>query len=161
MGHRTIWTTFLVIVLFFNLAGCNGEQHEEKGDSGENKVVEVEKQPTLEEIRQALIKKYSGMIPVQWGEQVEGVKTYIHTNEKVIALTFDACGGPNGIGYDEKLINFLQEEQVPATLFINGRWIDENEELFRKLATNSLSEIENHGTLHCSFTYESTQKRDR
>jgi hypothetical protein len=33
----------------------------------------------------------------------------------VIALTFDACSGPYGNGDDEKLIEFLREEEVKET----------------------------------------------
>ncbi|MDT8860933.1 polysaccharide deacetylase family protein [Alkalihalobacillus sp. MEB130] len=86
--------------------------------------------------------------PKQWGEKVDGVKTHMVTDEKVIALTFDACGGPYGNGYDEELIAFLRQEQVPATLFINERWIIEHEELFLNLANDPLFQIENHGTAH-------------
>jgi peptidoglycan/xylan/chitin deacetylase (PgdA/CDA1 family) len=86
--------------------------------------------------------------PVQWGEKVNGVKHKLDTKDKVIALTFDACGGEKGSGYDKKLIDFLIKAQVPATLFINSRWIDANLDVFLQLAANPLFEIENHGTEH-------------
>ncbi|NOU69167.1 polysaccharide deacetylase family protein [Paenibacillus sp. LMG 31461] len=88
------------------------------------------------------------MIPTKWGERVPGVKTRLHTKDKVVALTFDACGGKEGSGYDEKLIQYLIQEQIPATLFINARWIAANPSTFQDLASNSLFEIENHGTEH-------------
>jgi len=75
-------------------------------------------------------------------------RTKLNTSSNVIALTFDACGGKNGNGYDAELINYLIKENIPATLFINGRWIKQNKELFLKLAANSLFEIENHGSAH-------------
>ena len=37
---------------------------------------------------------------------------------------------------------------MPATLFINARWIDANPELFQKLAANPLFTIANHGYQH-------------
>ena len=86
--------------------------------------------------------------PVEWGEHVSGVKTRIKTDEKKFALTFDACGGDHGNGYDEKLIEFLKKEQIPATLFVNERWIIANEELFLELDSHPLFQIENHGTTH-------------
>lgn len=104
--------------------------------------------PAEQQFKQELIRKYSGQIPDQWGEEVADVKRKMKTNEKVVALTFDACGGPGGSGYDAKLINYLIKEQIPATLFINSRWIDANTDLFMKLARNPLFEIENHGHLH-------------
>lgn len=86
--------------------------------------------------------------PSEWGENVTGVKTRFQTDKKEIALTFDACGGEYGNGYDEKLISFLRKEQIPATLFINERWIMENEDTFLELANDPLFQIENHGSNH-------------
>lgn len=95
-----------------------------------------------------LIRKYEKRTPTQWGENVTGVLSRMETNDKVIALTFDACGGPRGSGYDHELIDYLIRENIPATLFINARWIDANPETFASLAANHLFEIENHGYLH-------------
>lgn len=87
--------------------------------------------------------------PVQWGENVTGVVTTFHTPKKEIALTFDACGGSlRSSGYDAELIDFLSENRIPATLFINARWIHSNPEIFQKLSSNPLFEIANHGTAH-------------
>ncbi|WP_236939136.1 polysaccharide deacetylase family protein [Evansella clarkii] len=86
--------------------------------------------------------------PAQWGEQVTGVKNRMDTEEKVLALTLDACGGPYGSGYDEELIDFLREEEIPAVLFVNARWISENEAVFLELSEDDLFTIENHGTDH-------------
>jgi len=88
-----------------------------------------------------------GDVPVQWGENATGVKTRIDTSEKVIALTLDACGSAND-GYDAALIGYLDANKVPATLFINARWIDKNPGAFLKLASNPLFEIEDHGLDH-------------
>ncbi|MGD6872452.1 polysaccharide deacetylase family protein [Sutcliffiella horikoshii] len=84
----------------------------------------------------------------QFSEYVTGVKTRLNTEEKVIALTLDACGGENGSGYDEELIAFLTENNIKADLFINSRWIDEQYETFVELAANPLFTIQNHGTEH-------------
>lgn len=61
-----------------------------------------------------------------------------------IALTFDACDGK----YNEELVNFLISENIPATFFLTGKWIDKNYEIIAKLASNELFEIENHGLKH-------------
>jgi peptidoglycan/xylan/chitin deacetylase (PgdA/CDA1 family) len=92
--------------------------------------------------------KFSDKIPAEWGEQVTGVRTRFATSEKVLALTLDACGSPKGKGADQLLLDFLVQQQIPATLFINARWIDANPELFRRLAANPLFEIANHGMWH-------------
>lgn len=91
--------------------------------------------------------KYADVIPNSWGERVEGVVTEIDTDDRVIALTFDACGGKSD-GYDEKIIEFLISQGIPATLFVNSRWIDKHLDVFLDLAANPLFEIANHGYLH-------------
>ena len=70
------------------------------------------------------------------------------TTDRVVALTLDACGGRTGSGYDAKLIENLRRERVPATLFVNARWIERNPRKFRQLAADPLFEIANHGTEH-------------
>lgn len=87
--------------------------------------------------------------PLQWGENVTGVVNHFRSQTKEIALTFDACGGGvKGSHYDAQLIEFLQAHHIPATLFINGRWIDSNPIVFKSLALDPLFEIANHGIAH-------------
>lgn len=90
----------------------------------------------------------AGRTPTQWGEQVSGVRSRLEPSGRQLALTLDACGSPRGKGIDRRLIDYLIAEQIPATLFINARWIDANPETFRQLAANPLFEIANHGTWH-------------
>jgi peptidoglycan/xylan/chitin deacetylase (PgdA/CDA1 family) len=98
--------------------------------------------------RESIIAKFFGQIPREWGEVVKGVKTKLDTEQKVLALTFDACGGPRGSNYDEKLVQYLESEKTPATLFVSGKWIDAHPEIIRRLAGNPLFQIENHGLNH-------------
>jgi len=91
--------------------------------------------------------KYDNLIPREWGERVKGVVTRIDTKERIIALTFDACGN-DGDGYDQGIIEFLINEGIPATLFISGRWIDKNIDEFISLAQNPLFDVANHGYMH-------------
>jgi peptidoglycan/xylan/chitin deacetylase (PgdA/CDA1 family) len=104
--------------------------------------------PSVESLKQLNTDRYSGVVPSQWGENVSGVGSRLDTEDKVIALTLDACGSAGGKGVDSRLLAFLIAEQIPATLFINARWIDANPELFRQLAANPLFEIGNHGSWH-------------
>ena len=85
--------------------------------------------------------------PSEWGESVAGVGTRL-AGTSAIALTLDACGGPGGSGYDRALVGVLREHAVPATLFINSRWLQANQEAFAELASDPLFEIANHGTEH-------------
>ena len=109
------------------------------------------------QLRNKINAEYKNAKPIEWGEFVKGVDEDLITNKKVVALTFDACGGKNGDEYDSELIDYLIRENIPATLFMTGKWIDANYETFTKLSQNSLFEIENHGFNHkpCSVDGES------
>jgi peptidoglycan/xylan/chitin deacetylase (PgdA/CDA1 family) len=65
-----------------------------------------------------------------------------------VALTFDACGGRGGSGYDSALVALLRRHRIKATLFLNHRWILANREVARELAQDPLFDLANHGTRH-------------
>ena len=67
---------------------------------------------------------------------------------KKIALTFDACPTGREDEYDEKVIEVLIKEAVPATLFLSGRWIEKNRDEAMALAANRQFEIANHAFRH-------------
>ena len=93
--------------------------------------------------------------PTAWGQRVDGVVRQLPASTPPrLALTFDACGGPGGNGYDEDLINTLKREGIAATLFLSARWIDKHEAVAKALAEDALFDIENHGAKHkpCSVT---------
>lgn len=90
--------------------------------------------------------RFAGVLPASWGTDVPGVVSRMDSDG--IALTLDACGGPGGDGFDQVLIDGLIERNVPATLFLNKRWIDSNPDLTRALAKNPLFEVANHGSEH-------------
>lgn len=93
--------------------------------------------------------RYNGVAPRAWGLQVPGVVRSIPADgAKVVALTFDACGGRGGSGYDAALVDLLRRNQVKATLFLNYRWIKANPNAVRDLADDPLFELANHGTRH-------------
>jgi peptidoglycan/xylan/chitin deacetylase (PgdA/CDA1 family) len=98
--------------------------------------------------RAEVVARYGELTPRTWGFGGPGVLRDLHTKRRVVALTFDACGGPGGSEYDEALIAFLRRRDVPATLFLNSRWIDENPATFRQLRGEPLFELANHGTRH-------------
>ncbi|MBW2186397.1 MAG: polysaccharide deacetylase family protein [Deltaproteobacteria bacterium] len=99
-------------------------------------------------VKQRIVTTYQDVVPQQWGETVTGVKTHLATQDKIIALTFDACGSQHGMQHDTKITDFLIKEQIPATLFINARWIEPNMAAFQSLSANPLFEIGNHGYQH-------------
>jgi len=95
-------------------------------------------------LREIITTEFSGQAPHEWGESVSGVKTRLKTEDKVVALGVDTCD-LMGNGQDAKLIKFLAAENIPATLFICGEWIDKNSAILKKLAANPLFEIANQG----------------
>lgn len=103
---------------------------------------------TYHHFKQQIVSSYQGSVPQQWGETVTGVKTRLATHDKVIALTFDACGSQHGMRLDTKITDFLVQQKIPATLFINARWIEPNMAAFQRLSANPLFEIGNHGYQH-------------
>lgn len=109
--------------------------------------------PDYLELKNRILEKFRNPVPGKFGEFIKGVRKDLDTKQKVIALTFDACGGRHS-GYNSRLIEYLRREKIPATLFVTGIWIDRNMEAFRELAKDPLFEIENHGLLHrtCSVT---------
>lgn len=109
------------------------------------------------QLKEKVSREFAHSTPGQWGEFVKGVDEDLVTQQKIIAFTFDACGGKNADGYDSELINFLRKEHIPATLFVTGKWIDANYTTFLELSKDPLFEIENHGLNHhpCSVDGES------
>jgi peptidoglycan/xylan/chitin deacetylase (PgdA/CDA1 family) len=94
------------------------------------------------------VARYGHRAPRTWGFYAPGVLRALPAGHRGIALTFDACGGRGGDGYDRALVAVLRRHRVPATLFLNSRWIDANPAAFRDLAADPLFEIGNHGTRH-------------
>lgn len=101
---------------------------------------------------------YDGLIPQQWGLDVDGVHGRLvnsgSASAPTLALTFDACGGPGGSGVDDELLEVLTGAGVPATLFLNLRWITANPRVVERLAVNPLFELANHGSRHLPLSVD-------
>ena len=97
---------------------------------------------------QALAQAHQQDTPANWGLEFDGITSRFVPKGKQLALTLDACGGPTGSGVDTELLEFLKRENIPATLFINGRWAKQNRALLKELSENPLFSIQNHGGAH-------------
>ena len=88
--------------------------------------------------------------PSAWGMDLPGILRRASVEDRIVALTFDACGRARRgrDDYDRRLIAFLESERIPATLFLNLRWIRAHPETARALAGNPLFEIGSHGAKH-------------
>jgi peptidoglycan/xylan/chitin deacetylase (PgdA/CDA1 family) len=54
------------------------------------------------------------------------VITRLPTDDKVIALTFDACQGHEPAYFDRPLLDYLLSRKLPFTLFVTGRFAQNN-----------------------------------
>jgi peptidoglycan-N-acetylglucosamine deacetylase len=83
------------------------------------------------------------------------------TSKKIVALTFDADMTPGMLSelrskrvaswYNEKVIETLRQQQVPATLFLTGLWIEAYSAATRELSADPLFELGNHSYSHGAF----------
>jgi peptidoglycan/xylan/chitin deacetylase (PgdA/CDA1 family) len=167
-SSKYLYSTILTLTL---LAGCsspvNISNHSDQQSADKSSLTPVQESPSshklpispdaellksvpypVQDLAAEMESRFKDKHPTQWGEHVSGVKRRINTQDRVIALTFDACGGNGGDGYDEALILGLRKLHIPATLFLNSRWIEANPRVAMELVEDSLFEVENHGTLH-------------
>jgi peptidoglycan/xylan/chitin deacetylase (PgdA/CDA1 family) len=67
------------------------------------------------------------------------------SNDKVAALTLDACGGK----FDVDLVDYLIAHRIPATIFATKKWLDRNPAAVSLLKAHAdLFEMEDHGANH-------------
>ena len=78
----------------------------------------------------------------------------VQTEEKVVALTFDAAWGNEDT---QQLIDILGQYQISATFFIVGDWVEKYPESVRALAAAGHS-IQNHSDTHPYLTQCSPQE---
>lgn len=98
--------------------------------------------------REEILAAYSEVAPTSWGLAVPGVLSQLPATARGAALTLDYCGGPGGSGFDRSILDFLRRHGLPATLFLNARWIAANPGPAREMAEDPLFELANHGTHH-------------
>jgi peptidoglycan/xylan/chitin deacetylase (PgdA/CDA1 family) len=78
---------------------------------------------------------------------------HVDTHEPLVAFTFDACATldqPNA--FDRTVFDILKREQIPATVFVTGRWIEFHGDIARELAADPSIELGNHSYSHPILT---------
>jgi peptidoglycan-N-acetylglucosamine deacetylase len=78
----------------------------------------------------------------------DDVITHIPTNDKVVALTFDACEAGQPMSFDHGILDFLLLRRIPFTIFASGKFVDGNSAEVAELARLDFVEIENHSWNH-------------
>jgi len=107
-------------------------------------------------LKEIIVLEFSKEAPHEWGAVVPGVRTRLKTEDKVVAVTLEGAG-QDGVRVDEELLDLLAKENIPATVFVSGKWLDKNPAAARKLAQNPVFEIANLGleAKSCSVNGES------
>jgi peptidoglycan/xylan/chitin deacetylase (PgdA/CDA1 family) len=82
-----------------------------------------------------------------------------NADDKLIALTFDACSTFYHGNYNPKVIDLLVEHKVPATLFIGGHWAEMHPSALQELASHPQFELGNHTYSHPHMTQLSPSRQ--
>lgn len=77
--------------------------------------------------------------------------TRLPTDEKVVALTFDACEAGQRVSFDRGILNYLLMRRIPFTVFASGRFVQSNFEDVQMLAQLDFVDIENHSWNHPNY----------
>ncbi|HEX7506482.1 MAG TPA: polysaccharide deacetylase family protein [Polyangia bacterium] len=87
--------------------------------------------------------------PTSTGIAMSGVTT----SEPVVALTFDACATKKQAnGFDRKVFEILAREQIPATFYLSGRWVERHPSAAKVIAAAPWIELGNHTYSHPRLT---------
>ena len=70
------------------------------------------------------------------------------TQERVVALTFDACEQHRPNKLDTGISDYLVAHHIPFTIFLSGRFVQDNEAAVKALAKLDFVELENHSWDH-------------
>jgi len=76
------------------------------------------------------------------------VITMLKTDDKAVALTFDACETKTPSYLDHKITDFLVSQKIPFTLFVSGKFIERNFQDLKNLYNTGLVSIQNHSYNH-------------
>ncbi len=91
---------------------------------------------------------FSTPVAVFPGSGDDGIIEHGSRSTHLVALTFDACPTNLPDEYDEQVVDILLRDQVPATLFLSGRWVEKNPERAKFLAGKPQFEIAAHSYYH-------------
>lgn len=83
------------------------------------------------------------------------------SSKKYIAITLDYCELCTNVnGYQTEVIKYLRDHNVPATLFISGKWMKSHPDITKQLIVDPLFEIGNHAWSHANFALTPTKIMD-
>lgn len=77
-----------------------------------------------------------------------GVITRVVTQEKCVALTFDACETKTPSWLDKTILDFVEKEQIPCTIFVSGKFAVRNRSELQRISRYEFIRLENHSLNH-------------
>ncbi len=78
-----------------------------------------------------------------------------------IALTFDLCPVKKSPGYDQALVDYLIQHQIPATFFMSGKWIAKHDAEVEHLLGIQFFEIGTHGEVHAHLPMHNADEQQK
>lgn len=78
-----------------------------------------------------------------------------------IALTFDLCPVKKSPGYDQALVDYLIQHQIPATFFMSGKWIAKHDAEVERLLGIEFFEIGTHGEVHAHLPMHNAEEQQK
>ena len=133
-----IYKSIIAIVIFVIFSGCNESP---KRDHTSSKIDTVNQSSNPIQKTDSLKNFKSVEIP-------DGIITKLPTDDKIIALTFDACETKTTVHFDEGILSYLLTEKIPFTIFMSGKFAKTNRERLTELSKIDFIEIENHSLNH-------------
>ncbi len=96
----------------------------------------------------AVVASLRGSTPRRFGDHIRGIKRGFRAQGDEIALTLDLCDGIGEGAVDEELFALLRRENIPAAVFVSGRFAQNHTDFVEKLSEEPQFTIENHGMRH-------------
>jgi peptidoglycan/xylan/chitin deacetylase (PgdA/CDA1 family) len=120
-----------------------------RGSPGERKIrkLSIPDPGTMDSTSIASAKQY--LRQQQWFAPKNSIRFVNVNGSKPIAITFDLCERANEIsGYDAAIVNYLRDNNIKATFYIGGKWMQSHKERTMQLMADPLFEIGNHAWTH-------------
>lgn len=90
----------------------------------------------------------SFIIPAAVQQKKDGIITGLPGGKKIAVLTFDACETVTPSYFDNKILDYLTSNKIPATIFLSGKFAGRNKDKIKQLLKYDFIEFENHSFSH-------------
>jgi len=77
-----------------------------------------------------------------------GVINRVATREKCVALTFDACETKTPSWLDKTILDYIEKERIPCSIFVSGKFAVRNRSELQRISRLEFIRLENHSLNH-------------